>query len=161
MDPDICREHLEQLLGEEIAALSQLESLLDREHELLAANDVEQLDRAAQARQSCVGDLVRIEDERHSLCRMMNMSTDLPGLERLLDWCDPAHELRGRFAECAELAIRCRHLNDRNGALVGARLRKIEGMLGVLTGRAGEPKVYGKQGIFEAPVRGAGVLATA
>lgn len=160
MDPGVCREHLENLLAEESGALAQLETLLEREHELLIANDVDGLDRAGEARQGRVGDLVRIEDERRSLCRMMNVPADMTGLERLLAWCDPSGTLKPRWADCAQRAARCRNLNDRNGALVTARLKKVEGLLDILTGRAGQPKVYGRQGAFEAPGRNARVLAT-
>jgi flagella synthesis protein FlgN len=159
VDPGVCREHLEKLLAEETAALAQLETLLDREHELLIANDVDGLDGAGEARQACVGTLVRSEDERRSLCRMMNVPPDHQGLERLLAWCDPSRTLRRRWGECSELAARCRQLNDRNGALVAARLKRVEGVLEVLTGRA-QPKVYGRQGAFEAPSRSPRVLAT-
>ena len=160
MDPGVCREHLEKLLAEEVGALSQLESLLDREHELLVANDVDELERAGDARQACVGILVRVEDERRTLCRMMNVPADKTGLDRLLTWCDPSGTLKRRWSGCADLATRCRDLNDRNGALVTARLKRTEGMLNVITGRANHPKVYGKQGSFETPARAARVLAT-
>lgn len=160
MDPAVCREHLEKLLTEENGALAHLETLLEREHEFLMANDVDGLDGAGVARQSCVGNLVRVEDERRSLCRMMNIPSDAQGLERLLEWCDPSRTLQRRWAECAERAARCRGLNDRNGALVTARLKNVEGVLDVLTGRANQPKVYGKQGEFHAPVRAARVLAS-
>lgn len=155
----MCREHVEKLLAEEAGALAQLESLLDREHEMLLANDVEELERAGQARQACVGSLVRIEDERRSLCRMMSVAPDASGLERLMQWCDPSHRLRVRWAECAERAARCRHLNDRNGALVTARLKSVEGVLGILTGRASQPQVYARQGGFEIPGRSTRMLA--
>jgi len=153
VDAGICREHLERLLAEEAASLTRLETLLDQEHELLLTNQIDALDRTGQARQQCVGDLMRIEDERRSLCRMMNLPADLSGLERLMRWCDPTHSLPSRWADCAERATRCRCLNDRNGALVTARLKNIEGLLGVLTGRTGEPKVYGRQGVFATPLR--------
>jgi flagellar biosynthesis protein FlgN len=160
VDPGVCREHLEKLLAEETGALTQLETLLAREHELLIANDVDELERAGDARQACVGILVRVEDERRTLCRMMNVPADKTGLEKLLAWCDPSRTLHRRWAACGELAARCRDLNDRNGALVTARLKKTEGMLDVLTGRANQPKVYGRQGSFQTPVRTARVLAT-
>lgn len=160
MDPRVCREHLEKLLAEETSALAQLETLLGREHELISSNDVEELDRAGEARQQCVGTLVRVEEERRSLCRMMNVPTDMTGLDRLLTWCDPSKTLRRRWTECAERAVRCRQLNERNGALVTARLKKVEGALDVLTGRASQPKVYGRQGAFQPPGRNARVLAT-
>lgn len=148
MDSNVCREHLEKLLIEEVTVLERLEGALDHEHELLVANDVEALERAGEGRQACIGDLLRIEDERRSLCRMLNLPADLGGLERLLAWCDATGQLRRRWADCADRAKRCRAANDRNGALVTARMKKVEGMLDVLTGRAGEPKIYGKQGAY-------------
>ncbi len=160
MDSMVCREHLDRLINEESNALARLETLLDREHELLSANDVEELDRAGAARQACVGDLVRIEDERRSLCRMLNVPTDASGIDRMLTWCDPSHALKRRWTACADQALRCRERNDRNGALVAARLKNVEGMLDVLTGRAQQPKVYGRQGAFETSPRAPRVLAT-
>jgi len=160
VDPGVCREHLQKLLAEELNALTQLQALLDREHDLLVANDVDGLDAAGESRQVCVGELLRVEDERRSLCRMMNVPTDAQGLERLLRWCDPSNTMQRRFGECAERAARCRELNERNGALVTARLKKVEGMLDVLTGRANQPKVYGRQGMFQQPKANARVLAS-
>lgn len=160
MDPGVCREHLQKLLAEESGALAQLETLLDREHELLLANDVEELDRAGEARHACVGALLHVEDERRSLCRMMNVPADPQGLERLLRWCDPSSTLQRRWADCSQRAGRCRDLNDRNGALVTARLKKVEGLLEVLTGRANQPKVYGRQGMFQSPGPSARILAS-
>jgi flagellar biosynthesis/type III secretory pathway chaperone len=160
VDKTVCREHLEKLLAEEASALTRLEALLDREHELLLANDVEEFDRTGVERQSCVGALVRIEDERRSLCRAMNLPLDASGVDRLLNWCDPSHNLKRRWAACAERAIACRERNDRNGALVAARLKKVEGLLDVLTGKTNQPKVYARQGGYEPSTRSARVLAT-
>jgi flagella synthesis protein FlgN len=160
VDPGVCREHLQKLLAEEFNALTQLEALLDGEHGLLVANDVDGLESAGEARQACVGELLRVEDERRSLCRMMNVPADVQGLERLLRWCDPSNSMQRRLGDCAERAAKCRELNERNGALVTARLRKVEGMLDVLTGRANQPKVYGKQGMFQQPKANARVLAS-
>jgi flagellar biosynthesis/type III secretory pathway chaperone len=161
VDPRVCREHLEKLLVEEISNLARLEELLDQEHQYLEANDVEALERAGDARQSCVMALVAIEDERRSLCRMMNVSPDAIGIDKLLDWCDPTRDIKTRWAACAERATRCRSLNDRNGALVAARLKRVEGMLDVITGRSNQPKVYGSKGGYDTPGRSDRVLATA
>ena len=159
MDARQCRDQLAKLVAEEVAALVQLEALLDREHELLLANDIEEFERAGEQRQVCVTTLLRIEDERRSLCRMLNAPADMHGLERLLTWCDPERSLQARWAECAERATRCRNHNDRNGALVSARLKRVEGLLATLTGRANQPKTYGKQGGYETSGRSVHVLA--
>lgn len=160
MDPKVCREHLERLITEETAALRRLEVLLDSEHEYLLANNVDDLDSAGDARQECVASLLRIDDERRSLCRMMNLPADPPGIERLLTWCDPSRALQRRWGECAEMAKNCRSRNDRNGALVTVRLKRVEGLLDVLTGRSNQPKVYGKQGGYDNQGRSGHVLAT-
>jgi len=160
VDPVVCRDHLEKLIAEESGALEQLQQLLDREHELLVANDVDGLDRAGQARQNCVGVLMRIEDDRRALCRSLNVPSDMHGLDRILTWCDPAKKLRHRWAECGERAARCRAANDRNGALVTARLNRVQGMLDIVTGRADQPKVYGRQGGYQAPGRAGRSLAS-
>lgn len=154
MDANACRETLGTLLGQEISSLDQLAALLAREHELLVANDVAGLETAMAERQACVGSIVRVEDERRSLCRMLGYPTDLPGLERLLAWCDPTGSLRSRWAECASRGARCRDLNDRNGALVNARLKRVETLLGAITGRPAEGQTYGPRGAYGAPTSG-------
>lgn len=147
-DPDLCREHLAKLLTEEIGCLTQLAELLEREHQILKSNDIVALQAAIKERQACVGRIVRIEDERRSLCRMLGHAADLKGLERLLRWCDPRGTLSADWAQCTQWAARCREFNDRNGALVHARLTRVQALLGVLTGRAAELKTYGRGASF-------------
>jgi len=159
VDPSVCREHLSKLISEELKALTKLEGLLEQEHEHLLANDVDALDRTGDERQACIGDLVRVDDDRRTLCRMLNMSTDKIGLESMLKWCDPTGSLQPRISDCADRAGHCRNLNDRNGALVTARLKRVEGMLDVVTGRSNQAKVYGRQGGYEAVARNTNVLA--
>jgi flagellar biosynthesis protein FlgN len=160
VDASACREHIEQLLTQETNQLARLQTLLDREHELILANDIEELDRAGGVRQACVGELARIEDERRSLCRMHNLPTDAMGLERLMKWCDPTQSLQRLWSACAKGATECRASNDRNGALVTARLKRVEGLLDVLTGRANQTKVYGRQGAYQSSGPSPRVLVT-
>jgi flagellar biosynthesis protein FlgN len=159
MEARHCRELLDNLVGDELTALTRLEELLEREHTLLVNNDIEEFERAGEQRQACVTTLLRIEDERRNLCRMSNVTADMHGLQQLLGRCDPTRSLQARWAECAERATRCRNSNERNGALVSARLKRVEGLLETLTGRAGQPKIYAKQGGYQAAGRSAHVLA--
>lgn len=161
MDPVVCRDTLDKLIAEESSTLDQLHQLLDREHEFLVANDVDALERAGQARQTCVGTLMRIEDDRKALCRALNVPTDNSGLDRILAWCDPTKKLRQRWKELGERADRCRSANDRNGALVTARMSRVQGLLDIVTGRAGEPKTYGRQGAFQNQPRAGRVIVSA
>ena len=86
------------------------------------------------ARQDSVTRMLKLEDERRSVCGMHGYDTDLTGLARLIAWCDPRRSLAAAYDECAMRARRCRDLNDRNGILVGAQMKRVEGLLGAITG---------------------------
>jgi flagellar biosynthesis/type III secretory pathway chaperone len=147
VDAELCRDTLTKLMHEESATLGELEMLLTREHEILVKNSsVEALEDACAARQISMGTLLRIQDERHSMLRMFNIGTDAAAIDALLVKLDPRQQLRSRWIECANVAKRCRDLNDRNGALVQSRMKRVEGMLEVLTGRRPGASTYGPEG---------------
>ena len=146
MDPELCRQHLAELLGEEIALLGELQRLLEEERELITSARPEDLQRTTRARQERLGALARIEEQRRSLCSLHGQSTDRAGLERLRRWCDPRGALTALLSECAALAIRCRDLNDRNGVMVAAKMKRVSALLQTLTGRALRADTYGPRG---------------
>ena len=154
MDAALTRDTLARLLADENRALAEFESLLDREHVALRSRDIDALEALADARQSSVIGMLKLEDERRSVCSMLGYETDLAGLARVIAWCDPRRSLAAAFEECATRARRCRNLNDRNGVLVGAQIKRVEGMLGAITGTSSEPRAYG-------PRRAAGWTAPA
>lgn len=146
MQASVCREHLDKLIVAETEVLARLEQLLEQEHEIICKNEIDALDRAGDARQTCIAELARIQDERRSLCRMLDVPQEPQGIERLLKWCDPSTQLQQRWAACADRARRCRDANERNGALVSARLKRVEGLLGALTGRPAANPLYSSSG---------------
>ena len=146
MDAALTRDTLGRLLAEENAALGEFATLLDKEHGALRGRDIDALETLADARQASVVKLLKIEEERRSLCSMLGYDTDLAGLARLLAWCDPAHTLGRQYEECATRARDCRDLNTRNGVLVGAQIKRVEGLLGAMTGTSAEPRAYGPRG---------------
>lgn len=148
MDQAKVRERMATLISEESSGLAQLGDLLEHEHGLLAAGDVVSLEAAINERQRCVGRISRIDEERRGLCRAFNVSLDAQGLEKLLRWCDPQGTLSARWAECAQAAIRCRVLNDRNGALVSTQLTHVRARLGTLLQSTRETLTYGRRGVY-------------
>ena len=132
MEPHACRDQLARLLTDESALLSQLDRQLQGEHEFLSVNDVEGLEQAGAARQETIARLLRLEDERRNLCRLLGHGADMSGLAAMMAWCDPAGSLAAAQSGCAQLAARCRAQNERNGALATARLRRVTGMLDML-----------------------------
>ncbi|HLJ78372.1 MAG TPA: flagellar protein FlgN [Acidobacteriaceae bacterium] len=159
MNQDECREQLGRLMVEEEAALSELSALLDREHGFLTENDVVALEGVSQERQYCVARIFRVDEERRALCTQVGYPLDPKGLEQLLLWCDPKGTLAPTWAKCSATALRCRSLNDRNGVLVGARLKHVQERLGTLIAGRREPATYGPRGIYSQGTAGR-VLAT-
>lgn len=145
-ETELCREHLATLLAEEIDALKEIEDLLRREHDVLGDKNVAAIERSALVRQEKMGHLARTEEQRRSLYSFHGYTADWIGLEGLMQWCDPEGTLVSRLRECAQRAVRCRDLNDRNGTLVAARLKNVEDRLATLSGRTNQPVVYGPNG---------------
>jgi flagella synthesis protein FlgN len=161
MDPEVCREHLAEVLAEEVGLLGELRALLERESEVLGSRDAVAVQQAMMARQDRMGALTRLEEQRRALCSLHGFSADRIGLEHLMMWCDPEGSLVSRLRECAKGAAACRELNDRNGTLVNAKLRRVEGLLGTLTGRPATPAdTYSPRGSTE-PSRPGRVLGAA
>jgi len=146
LDAALTRDTLRRLLDEENANLSEFVVLLNKEFAALRGRDIDALEALADARQASVTKLLKIEEERRSLCSMLGYETDLAGLAKLLAWCDPARSLAKRYDECATRARDCRDLNNRNGILVGAQIKRVEGLLGAMTGSSAEPRAYGPRG---------------
>ena len=146
MDPQTCRAQLSRLIQEETAALGDLAVLLEREFTHMQDNDVEALRDAMRERHKCVARILKVDDERRGLCRALGRPHDLKGLEALLAWCDPQRTLVAAWAGCTAAAIKCRGLNDRNGAMAGARLQNVQARLGVLIDGRRETVTYGPRG---------------
>lgn len=160
LDRDVCREHLAEVLAEEADLLGELRTLLEREYEVLGTKDAIAVERTVLARQERVGALARVEEHRRSLCSLHGYSADYAGLEGLIVWCDPQGTLVSRLRECAKRAADCRDLNERNGTLVAAKLKRVEGLLGALTGRTSSADTYNANG-SNAPTRPGRVLGAA
>ena len=146
MDPQTCRAQMARLIAEETAALGELAGLLDHEYTHLKADDVDSLGAVMRERQQCVARILKVDDERRALCRSLGRPHDLKGLESLLAWCDPQATLRGAWAGCTAAAARCRGLNDRNGAMAGARLQNVQARLATLIDGRRETVTYGPRG---------------
>jgi flagellar biosynthesis/type III secretory pathway chaperone len=135
-------------MSAESSALNELAVLLDREHGYLEANDAASLEGANRERQRCVARIFRVDEERRALCRDRGYPLDLKGLEQLIRWCDPKGTLAAGWAECFAAAGKCRRLNDRNGALVTARLTHVQARLDTLIKSRREATTYGPRGAY-------------
>lgn len=161
ISPAQCRDALGRIYAEEIASLQLLEGLLQKEHGFLTNNDIDGLESASADRQDAVARLMKLENERRDLCRMLGRDADVAGVAALLAWCDPQGTLSATLGEHARLSGLCREHNERNGALVGARMARISNMLGMLAGANAAPQVYGRSGMQGPALPAAGRLVAA
>ncbi len=159
MEQEACREQLAKIMANETRLLSELAQLLDREHACLEGEDAAALEKTAQERQRCVSAIYRCDEERRALCRNTNRPENLQGLQDLMRWCDPKGTLAPGWAQCSAAAANCRKLNDRNGALVNARLKHVQGRLGVLIEGRRDSVTYGRRGNDAQPT-GSRLVAT-
>lgn len=134
MDATQCRQHLEQSLNSEATVLRELNDLLDKEHQMIINDNIDELDKTGTQRDLYISTLLKIDADRLALCRATGNPADKQGLKKLLDWCDPQHKLHTRWEQSAKQLQQCRNLNDRNGALVNTRLKRVEGVLDALSG---------------------------
>ena len=147
MDTELCRAHLEQLMQAESQTLKQLSALLQAEHQFITQDDLESLDNAGREREACVQQLMRIDAERQALCRTTGYSSDKDGLLALLTWCDARGTLIQHWQQSLDAIRHCRDLNDRNGALVNNRMKRVEVMLDSINGNQGrDSRTYTARG---------------
>jgi len=161
MDQQTCREQMKRLIQEETTALGELAELLELEYTHLKTSDVESLGSAMRRRHQCVARILKVDDERRALCRMLGRPHDLKGLEGLMAWCDPQGTLAPAWAACTAAATQCRGLNDRNGALAGARLQNVQARLGMLIDGRRETVTYGPRGTCSVAAQRHGLLREA
>lgn len=133
MDAAACRSQLDRLLRDETSLLALLEQQLEAEHLLLTSNDINGLDQAGAARQDTVLRLLRVDEERRQLARILGKGDDATAMSAMLAWCDPQGTLATPYAQCSTQARRCREQNTRNGALVAARLARVSDTLNHIT----------------------------
>jgi flagella synthesis protein FlgN len=145
IEPEQIRLHLERVLGEESILLAELEQVLAAESAVVRGNDPDAIEHIGANRQRCVARLVQLDGERASASRMLSFGSGREAFERLIAWCDPAHSLRARWRANLECAHRCKDLNDRNGAVVMARMGHVQQRLATLRGDAPGP-VYARPG---------------
>jgi flagellar biosynthesis/type III secretory pathway chaperone len=161
MDQQTCRSQFAVLIEEETNALGELAALLEREYAHMKDNDVESLGEAMRLRHQCVARILKADDQRRAICRALGRPHDLKGLEALLKWCDPQGTLLPAWQACTAAAARCRGLNDRNGALAGARLQNVQARLGALVDGRRESVTYGPRGTCSVAATGHGLIREA
>jgi flagellar biosynthesis/type III secretory pathway chaperone len=138
-------QHLTRILAEEARLLTEFERVLRQETQVLNGDDTEAIQRIGDSRQRYVDALTRLDAERTDSCRMFSFGTGRGALDRLFEWADHSGALRQQWSANLELARRCKAINDKNGAIVAAKLGRVQQLLGKLRGTS-PPPVYSAKG---------------
>jgi flagellar biosynthesis/type III secretory pathway chaperone len=112
---------------------------------VVRGEDTQAIERIGGDRQRYVDTLTRLDAERADACRMFSFGSGRGALDRLFHWADPGGALQRQWAVNLELARRCKTINDQNGAIVTAKLGRVQQLLGKLRGASPAP-VYSAKG---------------
>jgi flagellar biosynthesis/type III secretory pathway chaperone len=145
VQPHEVHAHLVRVLAEEGRLLGEFEAVLREETEVLRGENAEAIARIGDNRHRYVDALSKLDVERISTCRMLSFGNGPEAMGRLLEWADPSGGLKSRWTGNLELARRCKSINDQNGAIVSAKLGRVQQLLGKLRG-TGAPSVYSARG---------------
>jgi len=145
VQPHDVQQHLDRVLSEEGRLLGELEGVLHEETDVLRGEDTEAIASIGSSRHRYVDDLTRLDAERGSTCRMLSFGSGPAAMARLLEWADPSGRLKVQWSRNLELAKRCKRINDQNGAIVAAKLGRVQQLLGKLRG-VSAPPVYSARG---------------
>jgi len=136
---------LTRILAEEAGLPGELESILQWETEVLRGEDAAAIQRIGGTRHRCVDTLSRLDTERADACRMLSFGSGRSAVDRLYEWADPSAGLAAKWSSNLERARRCKTLNDKNGAIVAAKLNRVQQLLAKLRGTS-PPSVYSPRG---------------
>lgn len=139
------QQTLNRILHEESRLLAELERLLEQETAILGRNDVAEITAIGSTRQRCIDALTRLDHERLDHSRMLSFGQGRGAVARLYAWADPSGALQASWTKNLEIARRCKKKNDANGAIVSAKLTRVQKLLMVLRGTS-PPPVYGARG---------------
>lgn len=142
---DEVHQLLSRLMTEEAQLLNELHAVLLQETAVVSGDDAEAIERIGSSRHRCIDGLSRLAAERSDTGRMLSFGSDGAGLAQLFDWADPTAALRAKWSSNLDLARQCKSVNDRNGAIVAAKLDRVQKLLGKLRGST-PPPVYSAKG---------------
>jgi flagella synthesis protein FlgN len=145
VQPTDVHEHLSRILAEEARLLGEFELVLAQETQVVRGDDTQAIQNIGADRQRYVDTLTRLDAERADACRMFSFGNGRGALERLFQWADPRGGLQRQWTANLDLARRCKALNDQNGAIVAAKLGRVQQLLGKLRGTS-PPPVYSPKG---------------
>lgn len=131
--------HLNRILEEESHLLAELQALLHDEAGILSRNDIDGITRIGSTRQRCVDALTRLDLERADSCRMLSFGQGGDAISKLHQWCDPSGTLNSKWNANLKLARTCQQLNDTNGAVVTAKLSRVQQLLMAIRGTSAPP----------------------
>jgi flagellar biosynthesis/type III secretory pathway chaperone len=127
-----------QILGDRAAA-SHVEAAAQLGDQADTAMQQLRLAHLVAAFQRCIDALTRLDVERADTCRMLSFGQGGGALTRLYQWCDASGALNSKWLANLTVARQCQQLNDTNGAVVTAKLSRVQQLLMAIRGTSAPP----------------------
>lgn len=137
---------LRQLLLHELAGLDQLQHVLEKENQALAAGSTELLPPISEQKIACMKALEALEEQRRQFVGAS--ASDKSARETMAAWLrgQPDKDAETLWQSVIEKSLAARHLHEVNGQLIVLQLGKTREALDILTHRQTDDSLYGSDG---------------
>lgn len=153
---DTLRHQVAELLEAQQSTLSELNSLLDSETDILREREPVKVEELASTKLGFVRSLEQQGSLLSSLLQQQGLTPGADGINQLMQNLS----LTEHWQRCVSLLQQCREHNAMNGGLIEASRNTNERIMDLLHGQTMTPRLYGASGKFDSG-SGSGPLAQA
>lgn len=133
-------------LTDELSLLQSFVDQLQQEHQLLTANQLEELGPLIEEKGRLAGLLAQVAEQRNAILTAVGYPKDRPGVEAWLQQQIVPDSRHDNWQGILKLAAQARHLNTDNGKLIATRLHFNQQTLNTLLAASDQAALYGPDG---------------
>lgn len=139
-------ETLSAMLDQDTSLIAELQTLLERERELLESRQHPQLQALIETKNSILEQLGEHSRQRQNWLQQAQLSADHQGWLTLLAATPTTETLIEPWQNLTERFAACQELNEINGKIIGRSRQTLGQLLSILRGQTGGPQLYNAQG---------------
>ncbi len=142
MSSEARRNLLFDTLRDELSGATALRGVLEREAEVLASLDVDDLDVVVEAKQAAVAALQVLADRRNAAVGALGFQSDAAGVVAFMRQGGQTPALQEVWRQLETEIAACSELNRHNEMLNRGGQRRIQQLMRLLRGESAEPLTY-------------------
>jgi len=148
-------QSLRDLFEPTLAALQQMQQVLEQEALSLKDRRAEALEESTRQKELLANDLDALAKRQTNFLRAQDLPIGEESIETILPtWPSTDPATSGTWAiwqEIKRLTATCRQLNEANGAYIGLLRQHVQRSLEIIHGQASQDVVYGPDGVGHRP----------